>query len=131
MKKKQPIHKKLFLSFCCFALIPVLAIGIGSVYISFRISMNNTEIGLKDTANQIGSMVDGRLEENEVYFREPCRKYNDKKTVERTYIRTKSIGTECQGGGDQQHEYQKRILYYTLRYPWTNFTKLADRWYDL
>lgn len=63
MKKKQPIHKKLFLSFCCFALIPVLAIGIGSVYISFRISMNNTEIGLKDTANQIGSMVDGRLEE--------------------------------------------------------------------
>lgn len=25
--------------------------------------MNNTEIGLKDTANQIGSMVDGRLEE--------------------------------------------------------------------
>ena len=63
MKKKQPIHKKLFLSFCCFALIPVVAIGIGSVYISFRISMNNTEIGLKDTANQIGSMVDSRLEE--------------------------------------------------------------------
>lgn len=63
MKKKQPIHKELFLSFCCFALIPILAIGIGSIYIPFRISVNNTEIGLKDTANQIGSMVDSRLEE--------------------------------------------------------------------
>lgn len=63
MKKKQPIHKELFLSFCCFALIRILAIGIGSIYIPFRISVNNTEIGLKDTANQIGSMVDGRLEE--------------------------------------------------------------------
>lgn len=63
MKKQIPIFNKLFITFSCFALIPVLFTGIISFYVSNRIMSRNLQNSMKDSVNQISLMTDGRLEE--------------------------------------------------------------------
>lgn len=63
MKKQTPISRKLFASFSCFALIPVIIIGAVSFYVSVRVMYHNMESGMRDSANQISLSADGKLEE--------------------------------------------------------------------
>lgn len=61
--KKTPIFKKLFITFSCFALIPVVFIGVISLYVSNRIMYHNLQNNMSDSVSQISLMADGRLEE--------------------------------------------------------------------
>lgn len=63
VKKQIPISKKLFISFSCFALIPVIIIGIIGLYVSVRVMAHNMESNMSNSANQISLAADGKLEE--------------------------------------------------------------------
>lgn len=62
-RKQTPIFKKLFITFSCFALIPVVFIGVISLYVSNRIMYHNLQNNMSDSVSQISLMADGKLEE--------------------------------------------------------------------
>lgn len=62
-RKQTPIFRKLFITFSCFALIPVVFIGVISLYVSNRIMYRNLQNNMADSVSQVSLMADGRLEE--------------------------------------------------------------------
>lgn len=62
-KKQVYILKKLWLTFISFALVPIILMGICSLFVSVRVVFQNADRRLKDSVNQISMMADSKLEE--------------------------------------------------------------------
>lgn len=61
--RNVPIFRKLLVTFSCFALIPILLIGLISLFITNRILYQNLHTSVKGTLDQTTLVVDNMLEE--------------------------------------------------------------------
>lgn len=60
---QKPILTQLWLTFSSFALIPIILVGVASIFVSIWSGFEDIERNLMDSANQISIVTDNKLEE--------------------------------------------------------------------
>lgn len=62
-KNQKPIFKQLFFIFSCFAIIPVIIIGVLGFWVSNQTVRRDLQRTIEDSLNHTGYLVDGELDE--------------------------------------------------------------------